>query len=314
MSTNIDTKYGFLNNVTVHEFYTDGCIKECEVHEYNEISTPFGILVPQYEDAGIRRKKSISLSFFNNGTLKSIALQESVNIPTKVGMLPAEYITFYEDGNLRRIFPLNGKLTGYWTEDEEYELAKDISFSFEFGSFSNKIIGLQFYKNQNIKSITFWPKEKLDITTPLGVIPCKIGIALYENGAIKSLEPRLPTLVNTPIGNITAFDLDAIGINGDCNSLSFSENGELISLVTSSDNISITTADGSEKNYKPGTRPSYIAETSTEPDPLHISFQEGKIIFNNNDFFAIDECKFKISKSKIVTSNCSSCSTCTGCH
>ena len=36
-------------------------------------------------------------------------------------------ITFYENGNIRRIFPLYGQINGYWTEENEYELAEEIT-------------------------------------------------------------------------------------------------------------------------------------------------------------------------------------------
>ncbi|HEY5561479.1 MAG TPA: hypothetical protein VIK72_06920 [Clostridiaceae bacterium] len=56
------------------------------VDERSELNTSYGVLVPQYEEAGVRRKHISSISFFNNGNIKSISMQEQVKITTTVGV------------------------------------------------------------------------------------------------------------------------------------------------------------------------------------------------------------------------------------
>ncbi|HEY5561478.1 MAG TPA: hypothetical protein VIK72_06915 [Clostridiaceae bacterium] len=63
---------------------------------------------------------------------------------------------------------MNGKLTGFWSEDNEYNMSEAFNFDFHFGKFSKKIIGLYFYPKGELKSITFWPKDKIIIEAPSG--------------------------------------------------------------------------------------------------------------------------------------------------
>lgn len=305
------TLYENLKGIKRSTFYPNGAVNECTISEYNEINTPYGIFIPQYEDIEIRRPNNNSLCFFNNGNLKSISLQNQITIKTSLGDIPAEYITFYDSGELRRIFPLNGKLSAYWEEEDESGLAEDINFSFSFGTFSKKIIGIQFYKSGKVKSITFWPKEKVEITTYQGVIGARIGISLYESGAIKSLEPKIPTPISTPIGKITAYDKNAIGVNGDLNSLSFYEDGKIESLVTYSSKIKVTNSKGEVKIYEPSHSSATSCDEFDEIEPLKIQFKDNKVIFNSTDEYIIDENSFFISK--VTYKSSSQCSSCSGC-
>lgn len=314
METNFKTKFGILTGVTAYDLNPDKSLRDCVVSKYNEIKTSYGSLVPQYEDNGIRRKNIHSVSFFNNGAVRYISLQDQVLINTAIGLVSVEYLTFYEDMKLRRIFPLNGKLSGYWSEEDEYDLAKDIEFSFVFGKFACKAIGIQFYKSGCVKSITLWPKEKVDINTPVGLVSIRIGLALYESGKIKSLEPRLPIRVNTPIGFLTAYDVNANGINGDENSLCFTEMGELESLITSSDSIELRDNEGSTIVYEPGFTTNMLGEDDQELVPLKLEFTGNKVRFNGAEEYDIDIYSFQIKKfTSKAKACCSSCASCSGC-
>jgi antitoxin component YwqK of YwqJK toxin-antitoxin module len=306
----LDTIYGPLTGIETCTYYSDGKVDACSICQPNILETPYGSLVPQYDDIGVRRKNNISLSFFSNGKLKSISLHEQTEVKTSIGIIPAEYITFYESGEIRRIFPLNGKLSGYWSEEEECELAENLHFSFPFASFSKKVIGIQFYKNGNIKSITFWPKEKISIQTSQGEITARTGISLYESGKLKSLEPNIPTPINTPIGTITAFDFTPLGINGDINSLAFFEDGRIQSILTYSSKVEVTDSNNEIKIYEPSTANISCGEME-DPVPLKIDFDYDKVIFNSSDEYVISSHKFITSKiARNVTSGCSSCSSC----
>ncbi|MBU3154074.1 hypothetical protein [Clostridium estertheticum] len=278
------TKYGMLKGISSIEFYTDGIIKECKLSEYCEINTSYGILVPQYDEVEVRRKYKRSLSFYKNGNLQSISFQSGTNIVTSVGKLSAELAVFHENGQIKRIFPLNGKITGYWTEENEYELSEELDFHFEFGKFKKKIIGINFYESGGVKSLTLWPKDFINILSPYGMIETRIGFSLYPNGAIKSCEPRRQTLIKTVIGELHAFDFDAIGLNADTNSLNFKENGTIKSLYTSLDKITIKDAFGSSHIYEPGLRTNNFNDTIMDVVPLRIEFYLGKVKINETEY------------------------------
>lgn len=309
----LSTKYGLLKGISTVEFYDDGSIMECKLDTYNEIETSYGKLIPQYEDDGLRRKYIKSLSFYKNGKLKSISLQSQTHINTSIGILPAELITFYESGSIKCIFPLNGKITAYWTERNEYNLAEEVNFYFDFAEFSKKIIGVKFYESGAVKSLTFWTGDTVTINTSAGDLQCRIGMSMYENGRLKSVEPLKPTIVQTPIGRIIAFDINAIGINGDINSLCFYEHGSLNTIYTSTDKIEAKEKNGIVTVFEPRLKRSILNENAMDVISLKIEFNDRKVRFNGDvkNEFNIDECDFSIiNNSTNVNSHTNSCAGC----
>jgi len=310
----ISTNYGVIKGISYLSQYPDGSIKDCIPTEPNELKTSYGKLIPQYQDDGLRRKQIKPLSFYKNGNLKSISLQNQVEINTSIGVLPAEYVAFYEDGSIKRLFPLDGKLSGYWDEEDEYGLARDVEFNFSFGKFKQKVIGIHFYENGAVKSITFWPKDMVTIQSPVGTAVARIGIALYPDGKLKSYEPAKPTGVDTPIGIITAYDGSALGIHGDSNSLRFSEDGKVENVVTSTNKVEVTGKDGRKHVYTPGSKPSMFNPDANELVPLRIQFYGNKVCFNNTVEYVVEECTFSIGTFLLQTKgSCSACSGCTAC-
>ena len=198
------TDYGTLVGVTGYDTYFDGCVKACIVDRENEIETEYGRFVPQYSvvEPGMNRmkKRRSSVAFHDNGVVKSIALEKQTKVMTAIGEFPVELITFYTSGKLNRIFPLNGQINGYWSEEDEAGLCETYKFTFPLGSFQAKIIGIRFYESGKVKSITLWPGEIISVMTPKGSLKVKSGISFYEDGSIKSVEPAVKTLVDTPIG------------------------------------------------------------------------------------------------------------------
>ena len=93
--------------------------------------------------------------------------------------------------------------------------------------------GICFYKSGDIRSITLFPNEVINVSTKYGDIGVKNGFSLYESGLLKSIEPAVPTIIKTPIGDITAYDVNSIGINADSNSIEFDEEGRIINLISS---------------------------------------------------------------------------------
>jgi hypothetical protein len=307
----INTKYGFLSGFSSTELYPDGSLKECILSRYNTLTTPYGELVPQYENDGVRRRFTKSLSFFADGNLKSIALQNPAEIETSIGTFPAELLTFYESGRIKRLFPLNGKLSGFWNEADEYRLAQEFEFSFPFGGFNQKIIGVQFYETGAVKSITFWPKDWVRIQSPVGTIKVRNGISVYPEGSLKSLEPFQPTLVPTPIGAIEAYDVNAVGINGDINSLAFTSDGQVQGLLTSTAQITVT-GEHHKFIHQPGLSPSLFDDEKMETVPLKIEFSAGKIRFpgDSSREYDLQLCNFTIRRAPISQSFCNGCSAC----
>lgn len=307
----LNTKYGVIEGISSMDYYKNGNPRDCIVNEINELKTSYGTLVPQYESGSDRRKHIKSFSFYDDGNLQSIYLQKQAKISTSIGTLPAELITFYPNGNIRRIFPLNGQITAYWSELDEYNLAENISFDLSVGKFEKKVISVHFYEDGVVKSITFWPSNTVEINSPIGDVIARIGLAFYNSGKLKSFEPLKPTKVETPIGTITAYDVNALGIHGDLNSINFFEDGSIKSLITSSDTIEVITKTGEKKIYKPGLKVSVINDEVMEVVPMSVSFNDNKVCFNNNseDEYSIDECTFKVEYTPLQTkSPCASCS------
>jgi hypothetical protein len=303
------TKYGELKDVHSPVFYEDGSLKECSLNSPLCLSTPYGLLIPQYT-INYRKRNSISCSFYRGGTLQKLALEDQTEIPTPVGTLPAELVTFYLNGGIKRLFPLNGQLSGYWDEADEYNLARKISLNLSTGEMNAAFLTIGFYENGVIKSLTAWPQEKIEVITPLGKMTARIGISFYSNGNLKSLEPASPTKILTPIGSFLAYDKNACGINGDTNSLIFTEDGNLCSFATSNNTIEIIDSKDNAYHYTP--------QQFFDPEdgelffqPVKISFFQNQVIINDNESYDIAANKFVIKPFlQLQIGKCSNCSTC----
>ncbi|HEX9061082.1 MAG TPA: hypothetical protein VF941_12955 [Clostridia bacterium] len=308
----IKSEFDFLKDISTSSTYPDGSIKDCILDKSVILDTPYGPLVPQYEHAGVRRKHTYSVSFFQNGIIQRIALHDQTEVETPIGRLPAELITFYDTGRIKRIFPLNGQITGYWSEDDEYSLAQEFTFNLPAGTIKTKVISVCFYENGSIQSLTLWPKEIISVKTPIGEQRVRIGLCLYPSGEVKSFEPASPTDIVTPIGTICAFDLSASGINGDVNSLNFTKDGKIKSLITSNTKITVKGAN-TLKTYSP-TFARDINDTELYFEPLKIEFDNENVIFSGESKYKIKEFQFKIEPySRKQHGGCSSCASCNQC-
>ncbi len=296
------TQYGAIEGVAAAEFYPDGSVRECILNRPNRLKTEYGDLVPQHQEDGVRRKYAKSLSFHANGNLKSISLQEQTLIPTALGVIPAELITFYPGGALHRVFPLNGKLSGYWTEANEYQLAPVLELDLPCGNFRKKIIGIRFYENGGVKSITLWPGDNVSLRTPVGDAEVRIGFALYPDGTMESFEPFRPLLVNTAIGAINAYHPGAVGIHSDNGSLRFDPMGKVCSLITATDRITVTGGDERQFVYQPGAKASPLHEERIEIVPLQIDFGGGNVRFNQNPDheYRMDQYSFRVENRSLT--------------
>lgn len=315
-TTRQKSSYGELCGVTTFSVFATGSVKACNVIERNELETTVGTLVPQYREAelGERQKKHRNaLAFWENGRIRSVALEEEIPIKTSIGTYMAELVTFHEDGSLNRLFPLNGRIDGYWTENDERERAVSMPLRLPIGEFEAKVIGMRFYPSGALRSVTLWPGEKVKLETPLGMIRVGSGFSLYEDGSLESIEPSRPTKVDTPIGSMLAFDTEIIGMHADENSLSFYPNGGLKSLKTVNSGVRYTCESGDAGILEPLQAASLIDINDTRTIPLKIDFLDTEIHCYTPELkvFEFASCKLEAFRREVfISSGCSSCSGC----
>jgi hypothetical protein len=311
----IKTRYGTLHACCDEEYDRNGMLKGCNFDAENRLETEYGLLVPRFGPENVRSKYGKVLGFFPNGRLRRIALQTTTGVQSPIGEFPAELITFYEDGAVCRIFPLNGKITGFWTEEDEEKLAVPLHFSFNFGDFNAKIISVHFYPDGNIQSITLFPRERISVQLPFGKICVRTGFSLYEDGALQSLEPAEPTPVPTPIGTLHAFDSNPIGITADRNSLGFEPDGTVSRLSTVTDKIIVQMPDARLETVAPTQIPNPLDDETPFTLPVKAEFPPGTVRFfcEEHSSYLLAECAFSILRVPYEsTFGCSGCSGCSG--
>lgn len=271
----IETKYGPLTISGTVECYKSGAIKSCSAVRQALFRTSAGECVPQYSTDDVRKKTVQALTFHKNGVVKSLPLENSTLVSTPVGMVPAELVTFHTNGTLHRVFPLNGKLSGYWTQEDETELAEPLTIATPAGALTAKCISLCFDEAGTLKSITLWPGESVALPTPVGTLEARIGVRFRPDGSVSSLEPAAPVRVPTPVGEIQAFDPDAVGVNGDSNSLAFTTQGTVCRVVTTLTRLVAADASGNTRMFAPELRESICGNGEHEVVPMEVAFAEG---------------------------------------
>lgn len=314
----LNTKYGILKGVRRIETYQTGEVKECLLEEANEIPTEYGILIPIYEDATPRSKYMKSLSFYRSGAIKSINLQSQTEIDTPIGRQKVELVTFYESGKLNRIFQLNGKLSGFWGEEDEYALAKAVSIPIQGMEYTVKASGLRFYESGVLKNIVLWKNETLELPFQEKRIKIRYGVSFYEDGRLESLEPNIPYSVQTPFGKMHAYDNHPIGLHADKNSLKLNRDGSVRSLSTMSDKI-IVDFHNIQKVFQPTYIRSLIDPEQKEVAGIYLSISDDSILirdFDGQEYeYNRNEVKILIEKMKFrLEELCSNCASCSGCH
>lgn len=215
------TPYGCIHNAHVLSRWENGAPRACRCLAADMAPTPQGWLMPLYDVSDIRRGCESSFTLYPNGMWRSLELQNQTPVATPLGLLPAEWLSWYPGGALKRILTRKGRLSGYWTEKDEAALAPNLTLLLPPGHFTGKVQGLRFYPGGQCASVTLWPGEVWNIPTPVGPLPIRYGCAFYEDGSVKSCEPAWPVSVPTALGDIRAFDPEAQGICGDVNSLKF---------------------------------------------------------------------------------------------
>jgi len=308
---------GVFAGVESYACYPDGELEGIRLSEKNMLVTHAGELVPAYTET-YRRKIKYSVEFYRNGMIKAVSLDEQQEIQTPIGESPAELVTFFETGELRRFFPLDGKISGLWSEEEEKNLAIPLSFDLSFTKFTAIITGVGFYKSGDIRSITLFPGETVTIKTEYGEIYARGGFSLYESGELESLEPLHQTQIQTPIGVIACFDPNAAGVNADSNSLVFDKQGRVAALVTAGNRIGVQTEDGRFLTFAPREVVNPLDDETMITEGLKISFDynENTVTFdgsNGKSTFSVDGNGFTVtaynnSAYMCSPADCASCS------
>jgi hypothetical protein len=261
----------------------NGNIDTVLVGEKIILETSVGNMVPRYTQDDKGRKKEAPLKFYKTGELKSMPLEDPTEIPTSVGIIKSELLIFYKDGALWRTFPLNGQVSGFWTEEHEYKMAETIEIPTSLGTIKVKPIYLQFYETGELESILFWPKERVKIDSSVGEVLIHKGICFHKNGNVKGFEPIKEISIESPIGAIKVFDPDPNGIHAESHSLNFYEDGAIQSVITSSNRITVM-KDGAEyKRFSPKIVTSYCNENAFFISPLKIVFEEDSLSFINDN-------------------------------
>lgn len=273
----METKYGPVAVTGPVERFEDGTLASCLPGAKTVLKTPAGDLVPQYSTDDARRKTVSLLAFYRDGALRSIALEERAVIRTPAGAVLAELATFHPNGALNRVFPLNGKLTAYWSQEDEAGLAEPLSLATPVGTVTAKVICLRFDPEGRLLGLTLWPGETVEAPTPVGPVPARIGLSFYPNGRLRSLEPDRPTAVPTPVGVVRAYDPDAVGVSGDENSLAFSPEGRLTRIATVQTAVTAVFADGKSLEFRPAWRESLCGDAEREPVPMVLEFGEDAV-------------------------------------
>ncbi|PLX41639.1 MAG: hypothetical protein C0608_04585 [Deltaproteobacteria bacterium] len=269
----------------------DGSVESCIVMGRSKVLTSVGELTPVYDVEEESRRILQPISIYPDGSVKAVALQGVAKVSTPIGEFEAEMVSFHKNGGVRGIFPLNGKLSGFWAEEEEAKLAKSVVIDTPIGAIRAKVISLYFHPSGALRSVTLWPGEVIEIDTPLGPFGARVGVSFYENGALRSLEPAKPTGIATPIGGFTAFDPDPDGISGDSNSLVFDEEGGIRELSTLTEQVSVFEGD-KKYTFTPALKESLCQESQMVVLPLKVTFTKGGVVLDGREF-RLDEAKVK---------------------
>ena len=301
--TTVSTIYGDLSGVEFRSLFSNGKMDGCLVTEPNSLNTPYGTLVPQYEAEDMGRRTVKPMYFYKDGSLKSIALQSQTLLETPVGSIPAELVTFHKNGSIKRIFSLDGKLSGFWSWKNEFALAEDITFNSPLGALTAKLIGLQFYESGALKSVTLWPGQTLTVPTPMGEIIVRTGLAFYESGAIRSFEPQKKIDISTPIGVITSWDNEPNGIHGDINSVQLSEDGSIEALSTVDHAVHVTVDKENAELFHPGVKNNVCGDERKVSIPMKVRFDKKLVMFHDNPKFTFDleHTRFELRKMDLAT-------------
>lgn len=280
----IDTPWGPILEAQSVERGPDGAVQSCVAGAASPLATPWGILTPQYVEDEVRRPRVEAVQFFPGGGVKRLPLQERSPISTPAGTVPAELLTLYPSGALRRVFPLYGHCGGYWSWRDERGLAPELDLATPQGVRRLAAMSLLFHASEGpegtLASLTFWPGDVHRFASPAGPARVRVGLAFHPSGAVRSLEPADPLAVDTPLGRLRAYDPDPCGITGDVNSLQFVPDGRVQALSTIHHLVRVAPPDARPLVFGPGFTESACGDGAKVPVPLRLEFPDpGRVAF-----------------------------------
>lgn len=196
--------------------------------KFDIINTKYGNLLPCSGASDYRKKHRCAVSYYDSVSLRSVYLEEPSVLSFPAGDYQTELITFYEDGNVKRIFPLYGQISAYWSIEEEAENAPYYDFTIAGEELHIRPQCIFFYPSGKIRAITLWPSDEISVKTPVGSIRTKLGVELYENGNIRSIEPVYGTVISTPEGIIKPYRFRMVMMHAENATLKFDEEGRVL--------------------------------------------------------------------------------------
>lgn len=274
----LETQYGRVPVEGLADRSPDGAVRAAYVDAAVPFETSLGRLTPQHTIDDRRRLHKPPVTFFPNGQVRSMPLETRTVVETPAGPLPAELVTFHENGAVARVFPLNGKLSGYWTEADEARLAETLRVQTSLGPVTARFVAVAFDPKGRLRSLTLWPGEEVTVRTPIGNAPVRLGLSFHPNGALRSVEPARPLETPTPVGPVWAYDPDAVGISGDDNSLVFDVHGSVSRIATVRTALTVRRPDGSRREVAPVVRESICGDGDHELTPLVLEFTDQAVI------------------------------------
>lgn len=200
------------------------------------IITKYGNLLPCSGASDYRKKHRCAVSYFESGSVRSVYLEETEVLSFPAGDFQTELITFYEDGNVKRIFPLYGQISAYWSIGEEAENAPYYDFDIAGEKLHIRPQCIFFYPSGKIRSITLWPVDEITVNTPAGQVCTKLGLELYESGRLRSIEPVFGTVISTPDGDLKPYRFRPVMMHAENATLKFDENGRIQNEYPNSNN------------------------------------------------------------------------------
>lgn len=210
----------------------------------NEIKTRYGTFIPYSGEVELRKKNKEPVTYHENGEIASIYFEEIRKVNTPLGEIDAEYLTFYPDGTLKRLFPSYGQISGYWTEEDEYSIAPEAEIALCGRTFRVHPLCIAFYPSGKVKSFTIWNRDTVTVDTKYGEVETNFGFDLREDGKLKSIEPVFGTKLETEKGVIYPFDTDNYRLSAENNSLVFDEEGYIVSVKTLRTGLRVSTGAG----------------------------------------------------------------------
>ena len=303
----INCKYGVLKGVYNSSYYENGILAQCSVSKKCELSTVYGKMYPTFDVEDDRKRVLHTIEFFENGDLKSISLDFPLTIKNSYGEFSAEKIIFFDSGIVKKIFPLNGKISGYWSEEDEWKLAEKYKFKVGEVEFDNKIMSISFYEDGNVKNVKLWKNESVLIKLGVETIKAIGTISFYKNGSIKSFDPEKELKIITRFGEITCNRKIHENIFGECDSIVFDEMGNIKKIHTLQEIFHLKVGDAI-LTIRQNEKTSPCNEFIKIKEPVKIEFKENGIISFNDSYNITDINEIIVEKNSQKVINFEGCS------